>query len=77
MKRYNITSETEFDPPYTGAALPRIKITEADNGEWIRYEDVQAEIRNAFFYAINEGFFGKAYDDAWEEYVRDGFPRYE
>ena len=34
MKRYNITIESRFNNQR------RIKITAADNGEWVRYEDV-------------------------------------
>ena len=34
MKRYNITIESRFNNQR------RIKITSADNGEWVRYEDV-------------------------------------
>ena len=34
MKRYNITIESGFNNQR------RIKITSADNGEWVRYEDV-------------------------------------
>ena len=38
MKRYNITMESRFNNQR------RIKITSADNGEWVRYEDVAEEL---------------------------------
>ncbi len=49
MRRYNITPDTETGA-YAYARFEqwedikkeiRIKIDEADNGEWVRYEDVQ------------------------------------
>jgi hypothetical protein len=77
VKRYWIDPPEdpwETEPGY----VSRVTIREADNGEWVRYEDVLAEVKNAFFHAINEGFLvGPAYDDAWEQFVKDGFPRYE
>lgn len=42
MKRYNITSEV-IPGTDTWAESSRIKIDEADNGEWVRIEDVNAE----------------------------------
>ena len=42
MKRYNIAIDTEAAQIEYGMIMGelRIKITEAINGEWIRYEDV-------------------------------------
>ena len=41
MKRYNITIESRFNNQR------RIKITSADNGEWVRYEDVAEALEQA------------------------------
>ena len=42
MKRYNITSEV-IPGTETWAESSRIKIDEAENGGWVRIEDVNAE----------------------------------
>jgi hypothetical protein len=46
VKRYNITPDT-VPGNDTWAAEPRIKIDEAANGEWVRYEDALAAERRA------------------------------
>lgn len=47
MKRYNITAEP-IPGNDTWAEDARIKITEAGNGEWVRYEDDALAQRDAF-----------------------------
>ena len=57
MKRYNITIESRFNNQR------RIKITSADNGEWVRYEDVADALKQET--AITERF-RKANENLWE-----------
>ena len=51
MRRYNITAE---QLPVIGMG-PRIKIEEADNGQWVRYEDTEG---------LDEWGTGKDYNHA-------------
>ncbi len=41
MKRYTILPLIPEAEGITVPFIPRIKIEEADNGEWVRYEDVK------------------------------------
>ena len=40
MRRYNITAGIDQHGAPPGLGVPRIRINEEFNGEWVRYEDV-------------------------------------
>jgi len=45
MRRYNITADVNTVAEDHGLITGRIRIKEADNGEWVRYEDAQSANR--------------------------------